>query len=137
MIDLQKLVAQAEHHIRRGDAMSMDPEVVRELARRCMIIAGAIQKVDLDRAQNKFDEMEANDQRWRHFLGFLTDNDRAVGFHERFSMDRVPTPEEYVAAIDADRAAHMRHLQGTFDPSSIQVADDGNVTLGTPGTGGE
>lgn len=125
MIDLPKLIAQADHHIKRGDGMHMDPQVVKELA-----LAAHGQLVVLQ-------EMEQNDQRWRHFLGFLSDSDRAVDFHERFPSDRVPTPEEYVAAIDADRVAHNRHLQATLDSSRIQVADDGNVTLGTPGKGGE
>jgi len=32
MIDPQKLIEAAEHHIKRGDSMSMDPRVVKELA---------------------------------------------------------------------------------------------------------
>lgn len=32
MIDPQKLIEAAEHHIKRGDSMSMDPQVVKELA---------------------------------------------------------------------------------------------------------
>ena len=57
-------------------------------------------------AQATLAEIYENDQRWRHFLGFLSDSDRAVDFHERFPKDRVPTQAEYVAAIDADRAAY-------------------------------
>lgn len=34
MIDFKKLVETAEHHIKRGDSMQMDPVVVRQMAVR-------------------------------------------------------------------------------------------------------
>lgn len=37
MIDFKKLVATADHHIKRGDLIMMDPKVVRKLA--VMLIA--------------------------------------------------------------------------------------------------
>lgn len=156
-IDLQKLIDSADHHIRRGDAMTMDPAVVRQLAGlakarhehivdeiagmtritphtavsksgdpvfttpaeghdlsayddlNCPVCTGSGHVGDADVI---LAEIFANDQRWRHFLSFLTDSDRGIDFHERFPGNRVPTPEEYVAAIDADRAAYRGGQNG-------------------------
>jgi hypothetical protein len=36
MIDPQKLIEAAEHHIKRGDSMAMDPKVVKELAQSAL-----------------------------------------------------------------------------------------------------
>lgn len=156
-IDFDKLIAQAQHHIGRGDAMTMDPVVVKQLAglakarhERIVDEIAGMTRVNPHIAVSKsgdpifttsegghdlrdhegldcpvcggsghvsdaeviLGEIFANDQRWRHFIGFLSNSDHAIDFHERFPVDRVPTAEEYTAAIDADRAAHKGAQNG-------------------------